>query len=163
MAEEKKPKPVTKRGKGRPKGSKNIKTLVKEARATATATAKKALQQSTPKGKKGKKSQIDVAEICIAQGFDPVTEALIMYREIEADPFDLDGRKTRLEILKMIFPFYAPKKKPQEDTGTGRGVPIFQVHIGVGSDAPAPIQVGSAPTVSLPDPDVVDVPPEDFR
>lgn len=156
MADEKKPK------RGRPAGSKNKKTLVKEARAKATAKAKKALDKAQGGGKKGKQALIDVTELCTEQGFDPVTEAIILYREIEADPFDLDGRRTRLDIIKMLMPFYAPKKAPQQDTGTGNKIPVFQINFGA-PQGPAPVQMGAAP-VAAPQihlPETIDVKPED--
>lgn len=151
------PKPTKKRG--RPKGSKNRKTLVKEARAKAVSQAKKALTKTTP-GKKGE-NLIDVAELCNEQGFDPVSEAIILYRELEANSLDPDANKLRIDLLKLIMPYYAPKKKPQVDDSTSNKRPYFYIQVGGnGSNAPAPVE-GREVHVNLPDPDVVDVAPEE--
>lgn len=152
MATAEEPKPTTKKA-GRPKGAKSKKTLVKEARNKAIIKAKEALSKSV---KKKGKTLIDVTDICLEMGFDPISEAIILYREIEKDPFDLDGRKSRLDIIKALLPFYAPKKQPIQDTSTSRQVPNFTVVIEGAAYAPAPPPIEVHSSIGLPAPDIVD-------
>jgi hypothetical protein len=122
------PKGKTKKLPGRPKGRKNDKTLKREKREKAVNNAKALLAKGAVTGK-GKKL-IDVSKILYDLNFDPIYEAVELYREVDEDNLDPDRRKLMLDLLKFITPFYVPKQKPAEDNATSHVVPIFNIQIG---------------------------------
>jgi hypothetical protein len=122
------PKGKAKKLPGRPKGRKNDKTLKREKREKAVSNAKALLTKGAVTGQ-GKKL-VDVAKILYDLNFDPVYEAVELYREVDNDHLDPDRRKLMLDLLKFLTPFYAPKQKPAEDNATSHVVPIFNINIG---------------------------------
>lgn len=134
---------------GRPKGRKNTSTLQREHREKVAAKAQAMLDKGSMVSKNGKK-YVDVSQLCVDLNFDPVNEAICLFREIEADHLDSDSRKLRIDILKLILPYYAPKLKAPEDGSTSREVPIFNVFLGESHQGRAMIDVTprQTPTVS---------------
>jgi hypothetical protein len=137
---------------GRPKGRKNNKTLKKERRQKAVNTAMALLEKGAVK--RGGKKLVDVAAILHELHFDPLYEAVELFREIEEDRLDPDRRKLMLEIIKFITPFYAHKQKPPEDTATSHNVPVFQIHIGASNYKQPMIDVTPREPVEMPEAEV---------
>lgn len=122
------PPPKKKRKAGRPKGRKNDRTLKKERRQKAIDTAKDLLAQGSIK--KGGRKLIDVAAILHKLDFNPLYEAVELFREIDEDTQDPDRRKLLIDLIKFITAFYAPKPKAPENNATQHNVPIFNIQIG---------------------------------
>jgi len=145
------PPPKKPKKPGRPKGRKNNSTLKKEKRQKAVNTAKALLDKGAVKGK-GKKL-IDVSAILHELEFDPIYEAVELYREIDDDNMDPDRRKLLLDLLKFITPFHASKVKPVEDNQTNNKVPIFNIQIGATHYKQPVIDITPPEQPGLPEPE----------
>jgi hypothetical protein len=143
--------PPPKRAKkpGRPPGRKNNKTLKREKREKAVNTAKALLDKGAVK--KGGKKLVDVTAILHELDFDPVYEAVELFREIESDRLDPDRKKLMLDLLKFLMPFHASKVKPPENTATSNNVPIFNINIGAQHYKQPVIDVTPKEPIGIPD------------
>lgn len=148
------PPPKKKRKVGRPPGRKNNRTLKKERRQKALDTAKDLLAQGSVK--KGGKKLIDVAAILHKLDFNPLYEAVELFREIDEDTEDPDRRKLLIDIIKFITAFYVAKPKTPENSATSNNVPIFNIQIGAANYRQPAIDV--TPRDS---PDVIDADAEE--